>query len=422
MWKRFLSYLWGRFYRDMFQPGRWVVFLFGIFFGSLLTEANPFKVAFFTGPLLLRIATWIGIIGLFVSMCKLVYRTYKRRWAGKDIYQPASQLNDWQINQHWLSFDRIVEIAKAPNLLEPQSTESKAGWEPNDCILSDIGEFHNAPRLESNYIAWCKQIDQKKLEKDGTKYVLVNHPDSETDEHFVRLQLQRTKWSRVQAFLHSTNSPYKERNVLFQAADPKWSGSGKPKIDLTVSEAPHSLCMHGVVITKDRKILALQRPGPNRTDYHPYAWSFSFEEQLSIDDFNTQKSRVDVSEWLHRGVRQEVLGNKEVDKYFNVDKARVLAIAIEEEIFNPFLVAYIPVECESYELVKFLPHAPDHIEWLQYDFYSVDPPFDNLANVFKTNKHIDGNSLHPTSRYRLYLALSVILPPTVADLVLIPRE
>jgi hypothetical protein len=322
----------------------------------------------------------------------------------------SSQLSDWEKDPHWLSFDKNVEICVAPNLMEPHS-EAQTGWKPEECRLSAISEFPNAPRLEDNYQQWRAIMDPEKLKKDGAKYVLINHPTSETDEHFVRLELSETKWSRVQGFLYGTKNPDPKtgRNFLFQAADPDWTPDRKPQMDLTRSSCPHALCIHGIVVTKDRKILALQRPGPDRTDYHPYTWSLSFEEQLAKSDFVDPSSEADTSEWLRRAVRQEVLG-KHVDSLFKVENARLLAIAIEEEIYNPFLVAYIPIECESSQLPDILPLAADRAEWLRYGFYDLESPFDALVTAYRTRKHTDGNALHPTSRYRIYLALTALLP------------
>jgi len=387
-------------------------------FYNLLALDHPFWSGYVGGSWLLRVVTW-GVTGLFAlsvvawSMRKLA----PQRRTRVDFYRDAasSQLDDWELDQHWLPFDNVVEICAAPNLLEPHGGDGQAGWDPTDCRLRDIGEFYAAPRLEESYTSWRRGIDPKKLEKDGTKYVLVNHPTSETDEHFVDMELRRTRWSRIQACLSTIKQATAEsdavecRKALFQAADPAWTPGGKPRMNLMQSILPHSLCLHGVVVTKDRKILALQRPGPKRTDYHPYTWSFSFEEQLAEDDFDGNTD-FDVSRWLIRGVRQEVLG-AEVSTLFDVTKSRLLTIAIEEELFNPFVVAFIPVECESTRLVEILPSASDRAEWLRYAFYSVDPPFDLLADAFRTGMHTDGHLLHPTSRYRIYLALSTLLPP-----------
>lgn len=355
---------------------------------------------------------------------------YNLRWKSDSKFTPPSkstraeffkahaksQLNDWNMNNKWAGFDGVVEMCYAPNLLEPLPEGQQRGWLPEKCFLKECGEFSNAPRLEENYQKWCKDIRNKspqKLDEDWPKYVLVNHPDSETDEHFVELEVCKTKWSRVQAaYTHSTQRGKGGREFLFMAADPDWSPGKRTKLDLNRSEFPHSLCLHGVVITKDNKVLVLQRPGPDKTDYHPYAWSFSFEEQLADKDFDTSiegNSEQLVKNWLIRSVRQEVLGDT-VKNYFDVDKVRILAIAIEEEFLNPFLVAYIPVNCESSILANILPHAPDRKEWLRYDFYALDPP-EALSTAFKNQKHVDGYPLHPTSRYRLYMVLSLLFYP-----------
>lgn len=235
----------------------------------------------------------------------------------------------------------------------------------------------------------------------------------------MRLELKKTKWSRVQA----CRSYFKQdRSNLFGVVDPDHVSSRQPRMDLTRSELPHSLCLHGFVVTSDRKVLALQRPGPERTDYYPYAWSFSFEEQLAESDFNSS-GETDVKTWLHRSVRQEVLG-PEVDNFLNVNNCRLLAIAIEVPIFNPFLVAYVPLECTSNELRRILPHASDPAEWTDIEMYDLDELLvddrarasfgaSHLAKVFATRKNIDNNPLHPTARYRIFLGLSAFLPYTI---------
>lgn len=415
----YLSYWSRQFKRNVLRLGYWLGILFGIVIGSLPTEENPFKVAFRTGPCHLLVVSWISALLLLASIVMYMYqKVFRRRITRKDIYRmnTSAQLSDWEKDPHWLSFDKNVEICIAPSLVEPHTGAEQAGWKPEECRLHVIGEFLNAPRLEDNYKEWRATMDPEKLKKDGTKYVLVNHPTSETDEHFVRLELRETKWSRVQGFLYGTRNPDQKtgRNFLFQTADPDWTPARRPRMDLTRSSCPHAMCLHGVVVTRDRKILALQRPGPTRTDYHPFAWSLSFEEQLAESDLVGSNSEVDVSQWLRRAVRQEVLG-KRVDSLFKVEKARVLAIAIEEEIFNPFLVAYAPIECDSSELPDILPLAADRAEWLRYGFYDLEPPFDALVTAYKTHKHTDGNALHPTSRYRIYLALTALLPSNVLD-------
>jgi len=397
-------------------PGRYFIFLLGIFIGSLPTETQPFLYAYWEGPIHLRVFTWAATILLILSLLRELYDRVSHRKIPRAAFfreNASAQLADWNADSHWLHFDGNFEVAVAPNLFEPDRAGA-GGWQPTDVLLKVGGAFPNAPRLEQNYQSWRERTDPKKLEKDGVKYVLRNHPTSETDEHFIRLHLQTTHWSRVQAFMDLTRR--EGREVLFTTADPRRRPNAKPELNLEWSECPQSIGLHCVVITSDEKLLALQRPGPERTDYYPYMWSFSFEEQLSESDFPTGSSETDVGAWIRRAVRQEVLG-QEVDRYFNVDDARVLSLLFEEEVFNPSFVALTPVRCSSIELATILPHAPDRAEWLRYDFYSLTPPYDALVAAFSRRAHVDGQGLHPTSRYRIYSTLAVRTPPSLVNVV-----
>jgi hypothetical protein len=403
-------------WRHLHYPSRFIEWWLLIFVFNLLGEKHPFWTGYVSGPWPTRMFMWGDTFLIAMSISLYFGRRRLRGMSRFDFLRSnaSAQLEDWDLDTHWLPFDRVVELCPAPSLIEPHGGDGFAGWEPKDCRLRDMGGFFVAPRLEDNYARWVSRIDRVKLEKDGTKYVLINHPRSETDEHFVDLEFRKTTWSRVQACKSLIYPKLGEpetndhRTALFRAVDPEWVAGTKPRMDLRRSVLPHATCLHGIVITADRKLLALQRPGPERTDYHPLAWSFSFEEQLADDDFNHQ-SEVDVSRWMIRATRQEVLG-PEITKLFDVNKARVLTLAMEEPIFSPFIVAYIPVECDAARLVEILPSAADRVEWLRYAFYSIDPPFDLLVDAFKTGTHTDGHKLHPTSRFRIYLALSTLLP------------
>jgi hypothetical protein len=404
-----IGWLW----RQLSHPLRFIIFYSGLLVTLTLNkDPTVFWTAYVSGPRYLRSLIYVATILAAISLIKwiVIQLHLERGYARTDLFYKTKSplLQGWEWDPHWLPFDRLVEICVAPNLLEPHRGEGEAGWKPNDCRLNCIGFFENVQELESNYEIWCQRQDPKKLENDGTKYVLVNHPSSETDEHFVDLNIRATKWSRVQAALSRVRS---DPETLFGCVDPQWTPRHPAKMTLTESKLPHSLCLHGFVITTDRKILALQRPGFGRTDYHPYAWSFSFEEQLADVDFDNRE-QIDVSRWLKRAVRQEVLGDQ-MQNLFDVNKARVLAIAIEEEIFNPFLVAYVPVDCSAERLRQILPSAPDRAEWTECAFHTVDPPCSTLANVFKNHWQAEGPELHPTSRYRIYLALNALLPTSI---------
>ncbi len=320
VWQGRLSWLWNYAVKKVFRPWAWFLLLLGMVLNQTSAK-NAFQDLFIEGPAHIQLFSWIFALLLALSLAIRAI-VYLRGPSLTDLYNPASSLRDWQLDVHWRAFDRLAELCLAPNLADQATGNATAGWIPGDCRLQDVGTFPNAPRLNVHYETWCKTIDPQKLAKDGTKYVLVNHPTSETDEHFVRLQLRKTKWSRVRSFVDLIRDPDSGRSHLFQTADPSFRGLGTPRMDLTRSSCPHSLGLHGIVVTSDNKILTMQRPPVDKTDYHPNAWSFSFEEQLADTDLDPDQPDSDVRKWIVRAVRQEVLGPDYVDKFFRVTEAK----------------------------------------------------------------------------------------------------
>lgn len=319
--------------------------------------------------------------------------------------QTISRIYDWKLDQHWKSFDELVEICVAPNLLEPETPSCEGGWRTDQFILCLKDELETIPTLNVFYNSWYSTVDKHKQKCDGRKYTLANNPSSETDEHFVKVWLKTTQWSRVQSFLHQIKEP-DNHDLMFHAADPSHSQDSKPLMDFESNRIPHAFCLHGIIVTSDMKVLAVQRPGFERTDYRPLAWSLSFEEQLSDKDFGSKKE-IDASGWVIRAVRQEMIG-EQVDRYLNIDKVRILTIGNEVPIYNPFVVAYIPLECDSRQLAQLLVHAPDRAEWNNYAFLDLSFPCHDLVAMFRKKIYVDGGQLHPTTRYRIFWLLHTI--------------
>ncbi len=295
--------------RHAFQPLFWIGPFVTLVYSNLATQTNPVQYALETGPVHFRVGCLVVAVGFLISLVVELCRRLIRASIPRDVFYrktAVAQLSDWKLDAHWLPFDGIVEICLAPNLLEPDNPPGENGWSFGDCKLKRLGKFDRTPSLATHYEStWKKTVDPEKLKRDGTKYVLVNKPTSETDEHFIRLELRETKWSHIQSFLDQIKPEHEGRKTLFATADPEYREDTKPRMDFTISRVPHSLCLHGVVVTTDKKVLALQRPGPERTDYHPFAWSFSFEEQLADKDFTNENGEVDIKAWLIRSVRQE---------------------------------------------------------------------------------------------------------------------
>lgn len=397
------------------QP--WTAFLFGLFLAIPYTYTDPaarLLYLFWTGPIHIVSFAWVAAAHVQGVLLRYLYLARRRRGARRaDFFEQyrVARLEEWVISPHWIPFGEMFELCYAPNLLEPRLGTVGAGWRPSRCSLIDRGEFAACPALEAAKSAWIHSVPPERRNEDHRKYVLVDDPFSQTDEHILRLELRHTTWSYVQAALHATRSPATGRHWLFSATDPHWQRARKPKLTLSASRMPSSLCLHGIAVTSDYHLLAIKRPPPERTDYYPNHWSISFEEQLAQEDFEG-RDQTDARSWLVRAVRQELLGN-DVNKYFHRDAARLFAVGHEEAICNPFIVGYVPLTCTAAQLRRILPHAPDRKEWTEFAFYRVYP-YDDLIKLFQQNDLL----LHPTSLYRVYLLLTVLLYPLpVEDLV-----
>ena len=237
-------------WRLLGHPGRFIEWWLVVFVFNLLGEKHPFWTGYVSGAWATRVFMWGDSFLIACSLSLYIRRRKRLGSASRAEFlrsNASTQLNDWELDAHWLPFDRLVEICPAPTLLEPHGGDGVAGWDPKDCRLRVLGELFEAPRLQDNYVMWVSTLDPKKLEKDGTKYVLVNHPTSETDEHFVDLEFRSTKWSRVQAckslIYPRLGEPESSdhRNALFRNVDPDWFAGRKPKMDLMRCILPFSM-------------------------------------------------------------------------------------------------------------------------------------------------------------------------------------
>ena len=380
-----------------------LLFLLG---GVLFTEDFGIKM-FLSGTPQVIILAWITLI-LLIFQLKFKWKGW---WDEPSSIKPAL-LDDWDIPSNWDCFENGFEIALAPNIREPE-TDRLGGWKYDEIYMHDLGDFSRTkPELESYYEKWLENVKPEKLSKDGIKYVLVNDPQSLLDQHNLSLKFRKTRWSRVTSANQLIRDRETGRNKLFGLIYPKWESNkkNKPKISFQDSVLPTSFCLHGVVVTSDNRVLAIQRPNEEVTDYHPLTWSISFEEQLADQDFIVQDgiSKGDAKKWLRRAVAQEILGYDHVDEFFSLDDARFMTLGIEEEIGNPFITAYIPVSCTSMRLPEYLKKAPDRGEISNYLFIDLSSSFDEAEEVLRRDKHIDGNGYHPTSKYRLSLLIELL--------------
>lgn len=174
--------------------------------------------------------------------------------------------------------------------------------------------------------------------------------------------------------------------------------------DLSESPVPNILGLHGILETSDNMIVVTQRS--RSVKYHPLHWSVSFEEQLEPSDL------------VSGGAAFHAAGSRGVNEEFLFEGAavpsncRLLALLIESRILNPAVVAYIRIPFSSDDLLERQRDLPqDREEFEQGKVSFVPGNVEVLARLatsegFDTANHaLDFSPWHPTSRYRLLIAM-----------------
>jgi hypothetical protein len=164
---------------------------------------------------------------------------------------------------------------------------------------------------------------------------------------------------------------------------------------------PGSFCIHAIVITEDGDMLLTRRSAA--LSYYPNAWSASLEEQLTCQDIGDPVSD---DAGLARAVKRmldEELGlrvdaeHEERSPFVRITSVKCLAIFAEADIPNISAVVYVPLAMNSARLRRWLNECPrpDH----EFTDYLL---LDRKAIALELAR---GANLHPTSRYRMVLAL-----------------
>lgn len=194
------------------------------------------------------------------------------------------------------------------------------------------------------------------------------------------------------------------------------------------NRVPHAICLHALCEFSDRRILLSKRH--KRAWYYPDAFSASFEEQLSEDDFEDGGENA-VAKMVHRAICEElfpvanlyeesnVLGWNLINDY--IEFCRVWSFFLEHEIGNFSVFGHVSLGIASHEycgvfrLIKGVYQGKRDKEGRLFvlDFDKVkellrgDRPLaqeilvDEVgdSNIFGEFREVE--ELHPTSRYRL---------------------
>lgn len=197
----------------------------------------------------------------------------------------------------------------------------------------------------------------------------------------LEVELAPTAWELGRGFhmalLGCSNAPREVSDWLEAAL------SGRPI-------TPGLAAVHGVVVTRDRKLVLMRRAAD--VLYRPSHWAATFEEQMVADDLEEPDA---LARATLRGVHEE-LGVPR-----RLARTRFLSALVELETLNLAFLSRIDIAFESRELLALARTAPDARDADRIDFVEADP--NTLRALAESSGGERHSPLHPTSALRLAL-------------------
>ncbi len=291
----------------------------------------------------------------------------------QEFYAVPSGGRATQIPMPQLIVDGAIEGTRAPSL--------SPGWEIRDTrvrIQRRVGGISDSWRaLRDSWLEHHRdEISERKLS--------LRTYTSQGEK--IRLSVQATEWSEVQPiheYLRS-NGGIGSRLELIRTL-----------VESKTASTPNIVSIHGIVETADEMLVLAQRS--EWVEYHPLHWCASFEEQLSPEDLAYGDAAFHAA--AARGVNEELFpaGAEPSD-------CALLAVVIESAIANPAIVAYLKTAFSSGDLMTSWRKRRDRsrAELKRLRFVPLLPT--NVARLIVQTRR--GYRWHPTSRYRLLLAMS----------------
>lgn len=312
-------------------------------------------------------------------------------------------------NKNHLVVGDFVETTPHPNLNTATRT-ADAGWNPAEIIIElENREFDAKELLE--LAGGKKEFDPP----NGTKYALVSVPFVTEESPQLRLILNETNYFTVQ-----TVKDFLQTQPQHQ---PKFGS-----IILEKNRIPSSLCLHYVIRTADDSILCMKRSGGMA--YHSGLWSITGEEQISDHEINSEHAPIEklfkralceeIFQLRNNSAHQNVIPLLEEDLRF----LRVLTIGIELPLYNPAIIGLAQLSIDVSEFrkkmidrKKTLALNAGHDDEGDFFVLSKNDAYKLLRDGSATVtglfsqriENITANSLHPTSRYRLFRVLRTTL-------------
>ncbi|MEM4218190.1 MAG: hypothetical protein QXZ09_09220 [Candidatus Methanomethylicaceae archaeon] len=376
----------------------WTYLLIDRFQSGLIALFSGFLLGRVTNELSIPDADWLDVIrGLFSLSNRptnlLTWLSLIVLIAVPLIHRVIS--NAYKRRRYEIVFAELVQRHKSPSIAPFKGI----GWEGNltlqSCpilhrgwLISEVQIRHNTTRYsiphEYNQAYeeyFKKHFSEKRFFDDGIKVMLRKNPIAFSDSPTLILETQEALYSQIQ-FYHE--------NVAI--LDSKRREYIRKAVEELCIDFPHSLCMHVIVVTRDDKVLLTKRS--SKVAYFPGTWSCSIEEQLSLQDLKDDPESP-AQRWFERLLKEELGLGMEM---YNKENLRVLSVFLESDILSVSLCGHVVIDLNSKELGKVLENLPRvDYEFSEWDFLSHE---ELLAELFHPNRQY-----HPTSRYRMFMAL-----------------
>lgn len=361
-------------------------FLGGMFVNTLSTPElskdilSVMKNVFAINERPLNIVSWIASLSILLPSFLTWVTNYHYKKRGieklfegllKERISPSIQ----SFSKGTIAWDTSMTLQQVPDLTK--------GWTLDEIDFDyEKTNFSIPQRWKAGYKEYYKNnYDRKGFKDDGNKYMLTINPSSFTDAPSLKLNLINCKYSEVQFYRDFVATITQEKNEIIEEI-----------IKKNRIYNPHSLCLHLVVITSDKKILLTKRS--DKVSYYPSTWSASIEEQFHDDDFKVENTSP-LENCVDRLFMEEigVLNSK-----YNIKNLRILSVFLESDTLNVSLAGLIKLNIDSTELELAINNTPRmDYEFKEFCFLTFDEVFQEIK--YPTKK------MHPSGGYRLLLSL-----------------
>jgi hypothetical protein len=332
---------------------------------------------------ILMLAVWLGERAL-------AYYCKRRRWELllADFARERTSRSITPFSSSTITWDENLTLQLCPDF--------QLGWKVDEIELRFVKGRHAfaLPRTDQALYNQFREQNKSKrwYQNDMDSCRLAKNPVSFSDSPELILEVQQCKYSQAQYTNHRLAPDHHRKQEAIQSV---------LRGDIPFANV---FVIHAVIITDDDQLLGTE--SSMKKDYFGGCWSFSIEEQLRVDDMSASDVHQRVGTWMKRALSEE-LGVAEPDDYIT-DNVRGLSVFIEGHNLNCGLCCVARLSINAATLSALIGAKPRaDYEFTDYRFFSIDEAIEMLR--YPTL------SLHPTSEYRLFLALSYLLtPPKVA--------